>query len=101
MLIELDPSIYFPALSVNDTKQDANQFTKRRRYKIAYLILAHKNKENLIEMLRILNSPDAIILIHIDGKFLEMLNDVRNHVKTGFPQNENIYFIKNPFKLSW
>ncbi len=101
MLIELDPSIYFPALSVNDNKQDANRITKRRRYKIAYLILAHKKKENLIEMLRILNSPDAIILIHIDGKFPEMLNDVRNIVKTAFAQNENIYFVENPFKLSW
>lgn len=128
-MINVDPTNYFPFLSVssvstifedmdisrtsdlrnvnnflqNDRAAESNQEKeiKRNHYKIAYLILAHNNKLNLLELLKHLYSKDAIFLIHIDGKYPEVLIDVRNFIKNDFEHNGNVYVIEKPFLLSW
>ena len=98
VLREVDPSIYFPFLSVN---RKSPEMTKKRRYKIAYLILAHKNKENLLELLKLMYSEDAIFIIHFDGNFPDILNQVRIYVQNDFKHDGNIFFVDNPFKCQW
>ena len=115
----MNPSNYFHFLSVNsvpnidhdidtshggrsrDHIQNQQVASQKPRYKIAYLILAHKSKENLLEMLKHLYSKDAIFLIHIDGNYPEMYNDVRNSIDMDFEQNGNVYLVEKPFKLQW
>jgi hypothetical protein len=96
----VEPSIYFPFLSVKNLKRSPDM-TKKRRYKIAYLILAHKNKENLLELLKLMYSEDAIFIIHFDGNFPDVLNAVRTYVQNDFKHDGNIFFVDNPFKCQW
>ena len=74
---------------------------KRPRYRIAYLILAHKNKENLFEMFKYLYSEDAIFLFHIDANSLDLDKAIREWTKDNFHQSQNIYFVERPFHLQW
>ena len=65
--------------------------------KIAYIILAHKNSEQLTRLVKKINSTDTSFFIHIDKKtdketykrMLESLSDF-----------ENVYFVKR-FRSKW
>ncbi|KAJ3216118.1 hypothetical protein HDU67_009919 [Dinochytrium kinnereticum] len=55
----------------------------RRKYKIAFLLMAHgkmANLENIINLLNVLDDGSAIILIHVDLKANDLYEQVSRHV---------------------
>ena len=93
-----------PGLSQVESLNDHDHREKlknRRRFKIAYLILVHKSKESVLAMLKYLHSPDSIILIHVDGNYPELQNDIRRHIIDHYKDCENIYLFQKPFNLQW
>jgi hypothetical protein len=91
-----------PGLSPVEPWDDQKKtVSKRRRYKIAYLILVHDNKESLLEMFKYLHSQDAIFLIHVDRNYPELQTDLQNHINEYYKDSNNIHFFEKPFYLQW
>lgn len=62
--------------------------------RIAHLILAHKNPEQINKLIDLLNSPGAHFFIHLDKKTkLSAFNSI--------VQKENIHFISNRIRTDW
>jgi hypothetical protein len=63
--------------------------------KIAYLILAHKNFEQLSLMVNQLAHPDVSFIIHIDAKAEESV------VKENFNRNADVHILENRIAVNW
>ena len=59
--------------------------------RIAYIIIAHKLPEQLVRLVRKLNSDTAIFLIHIDKKTNA---EIYQKMVSPLDNNKNVYFIK-------
>lgn len=80
---------------IKDTK--INNKKGRKRLKISFLILAHKNPSQLITFINTLDCKNVSFFIHINKD-----SDIINHrllekIKT----KENVFFIKQRKKISW
>lgn len=118
-LHSIHPPSYFPSLSLSDSTQNedtsmgskspaplpATPSQARPKYKIAYQILAHdiKSLANLRLLIQKLDTPDSIILVHIDikstklRKAIEELLEIRKINK----QRNNVFLQKVCFGVIW
>ena len=62
--------------------------------KLAHLVLAHNNPEQLSRLLQKLAHPDAVVFVHIDAKA-----DLAPFVQA--TAGSNLHFIKNRVKVYW
>jgi hypothetical protein len=84
VLKHVDAKIYFPFLTINQDIVKTTQIDlharvfdpSKKRYKIAYFIMAHDKKECLITMMDALYSTEGIYLIHIDANYPEFKQEI-------------------------
>ena len=86
---------------VKRVKDHIEIISKRRRFKIAYLILIDKTKERLIAMLTHLHSQDAIFLIHVDRNYPELQLEIQRHIHKFYKESNNVHLFETPFYLQW
>ena len=99
MLKNVDAKTYFPFLTIQDKSIDTVRAIHRKRYKIAYLILAHEKISCLMTMMDALYSHEAIYLIHVDAHYPEFKKKVMDWVKT--TKWDNVYVMSKSFYGQW
>lgn len=66
--------------------------------KIGFLILAHKNPNQLKDLITsLLTIKESRVYIHIDLKSVNLFSDLLKH----FSNNKNVLFIEEKYKVSW
>ena len=61
--------------------------------KQAYMILCHKNPEQVNKLINVLDNRSVDFFIHIDKKI--------DHLKEEFIHQDNIYYVKNNISVGW
>jgi len=64
--------------------------------KIAYLILAHKNPQQILRLVSRLNTDDTTFIIHIDKKTIP---EVFREISLSLEDYPNVYFTKKRHKI--
>ncbi|EHQ24696.1 glycosyl transferase family 14 [Mucilaginibacter paludis] len=65
--------------------------------KVAYLIIAHKNFEHIIDIVTSLNDPKVSFLIHFDEKVKVDINEINRKL----PQGADVYFLDARENVNW
>lgn len=71
----------------------------KKRYKIAYFIMAHANKKCLMAMMDALYSTEAIYLIHVDANFPDFKEEIKEWVE--YSKFNNVHVMKASFYGQW
>ncbi len=81
-----------------------NPLSNRRRFKIAYLIMAHEYRglRNLVWLIELLDDGDAIILVHVDSrpKSNQLYQELGSWIRAR-RATSNAYLAKNRFCNIW
>jgi hypothetical protein len=72
----------------------------RRRYKLAYLVLAQERAgfDQLKSLLEILDDGQAIILIHVERNMNQLYLEIENYITQRKVKFQNIYLAKNRYQ---
>jgi hypothetical protein len=69
--------------------------------KIAYLILAHKNPQQLSRLISRLNKDGVYFSIHISLTASVPLDEFKKQIGSSFPDSNNIRFIDERYRGTW
>lgn len=64
--------------------------------RVAYLLLVHDKLEQTKRLIRALNHPDNIFIIHADAKFTDFEN-----LKAFAFENSNVFIVTTRFDIEW
>jgi hypothetical protein len=100
-LAHVNPSIYFSDLTltqnaaVAETLKSSRCPPERKRYKIAFLLLVHKDLAQIKELLHQMYSPDGMYIFHVDFDHPELEQQIREWIQT-----DELFVHCNAFVLS-
>lgn len=72
-------------------------YKKNDRFKIAFLILAHKNPSQIVDFVKVLDCDETDFFIHIDKKS----NIINHSCLDELKKKNNVYFSKERKKVTW
>jgi hypothetical protein len=79
--------------------------SKRKKYKIAYLLLAHENFDALVRVVQSLYTEEGLFLIHIDASHPDLDKKVRDWLLENDEEirnnGRNIKVFESPFSMQW
>ncbi|KAI9105590.1 core-2/I-branching enzyme-domain-containing protein [Phlyctochytrium arcticum] len=85
------------------TTPTAAPLPRRRRYKIAYLLLLHERLDTFSKLFEALFDQDGVFLIHVDAKRGPFRSEIQAWL-TGHPvysQASNIFVMEKSFNINW
>jgi hypothetical protein len=102
-LVHIDPSHYFPSLTItNNTKisQTVGSCRLKPFFKIAFLILVHKDLDQIRGLLQYMYDSDALYLIHVDRAYPQLERDVQDLIAAEF-DHCNVFVVSNSRHVIW
>jgi hypothetical protein len=100
VLRTIDATATFPFLNYdgNQIAHPLPNSTSKPHYRLAYVIMAHSNAENVAALIDALADPTVFIYLHVDLAADEAFHqEMRDLVK----DRQHIYLMPNPLAVSW
>lgn len=99
-LNQIDSLRYFSWLGL---KVPNSGYLVRERYKIAFLMLVHQNSDlhNIYTQLKVISTPNTIVLLHIDPKFPDLLQAATRLLKHNQKFLHDVRICSHPLGVEW
>jgi hypothetical protein len=94
-----------PFASLMEEPPTGLESSKRKKYKIAYLLLAHENFDALVRVVQSLYTEEGFFLIHVDASNPDLDRRIRSWLLANDDEirknGRNIQVFEKPFPMQW